>query len=523
MTTDIQPHIGDAQVSHEPRTFHINIFGNFSGLDQERAELTARTFSKNTWDKLFSDLAPRWNGTVVLPKVDDLKVSLSFGSLKEFSAKGIAAQIPLLAAIKSAKERIEAANKENTVSPAGLVAEFPALKTVQSMAAAQGENKVIDLLSMVDLGDEEEEEESSLRLPNLKTFFGTTVYEGDKRSKVAYELDEIQRHVMTQIQAEKSLNELHGQWRGLKLFLRYLTPNLKVSIVDCMKSEVCDAVFLLHVKPETHDPLPMDLAIFCDYFGNTDDDRHLLHYLGRMGETLSVPMLLNGSPQIFMAKSWRLLAMTRDFSGKLSTPAHIKWRKLRDEESSSWLFLALNPFLVSDPDVPEEQRVFAPPSYYLGLVMIYHLSQDAWPSELLGPLGHLSISPGCVVEFSKDQGDDLAFEGFTAISGFEKRDFLSILGMTCFGTIKIPASDKLDARNLVEYSLPYRFFAGCCSRQLRTLHPDADLVEALRAYARLEAGTEIREEQGDEGQRLLQFRAPFPVFNSFPNLILAVD
>lgn len=521
---DIQPHLGNAkEADGVKRTFNISLFGNFAGRYQERAELKEQPLTKNNWDQLFDIMAPQWQGSAQLPKVEDLRLTLKFGSLKDFDEKGLINQIPFLKAVKDLKQRVDSCNKENSLVPAGLVQSQPELVRLRDMAAAQKATTVVNLLDMVDIGEDEGEEEESLRLPNLKNFFAASTYEGDKRSKVAAELDTVTRYVVDQVLGDSRFAELHGLWRGLKLFVGKLKGNLKVNLVDCMKGELCDATFLLYVKPETHDPLPLDLAIYADFLDNSDDDRHTLLYLGKMAESLSVPMVLNASPQVFRAKSYRMLSHIRDFSGKLSTPAHIKWKKLRDEPGSTWLFLALNPFLVGDADLREELQAYAPASFYIALVMMVHVGINDWPSELLGPLGQIAISPATAVEFTKDQGDDLAFEGFSAISQLEGREVISLLGMTCFGTIKMPASDKLDARNLVEYTLPYRFFAGCCSRALNKHHPDDDLKAALAAYAGLKEGTEIREETDDEGRRLLQFRAPFSILNAFPNLIIAVD
>lgn len=521
---DIQPHLGQAkEVTGAKRTFHITLFGNYGGRYEERADLKEQPLTKNNWDQLFDIMAPQWMGTAQLPKVEDLRLTLQFKSLKDFDEKGLVNAVPFLKALKDLKQRVEACNKENSLVPAGLVQTEPELIRLRDMAAAQKESKVVNLLDMVDIGEDEEEEEQAMRLPNLKNFFAAANYEGDKRGKVAAELDTVSRSVIDQILGDKKFIELHGLWRGLKLFVGKATPNLKINLVDCMKSELCDATFLLYVKPETHDPLPLDLAIYADYIDNNDDDRHTLLYLGKMADNLSVPMVLNASPEVFRTKSYRGLSHIRDFSGKLNTPAHIKWKKLRDEPGSTWLFLALNPFQVGDPELREELQAFAPASFYIALVMMVHCGVNDWPSELLGPLGQIAVTPGTAVTLTKDQGDDLAFEGFSAISQLEGRDVVSLLGMTCFGTIKIPASDKLDARNLVEFTLPYRFFAGCCSRELRKFHPDEDIKAALKAYAGLKPDTEIREEKDDEGRRLLQFRAPFSILSSFPTLILAVD
>jgi len=521
MTVKIEPRLGDANALAQ-RTFHFCCFGNFSGAVAEREDWRPRELSRNNWDRLFEDLQPSATVDIALPKVDDLRLSLKFRSLRDFREKGLIAQVPLLSAMAELARALGAASKEKPFDAAEFLGQ-DALAPLRQLIESHGQNQTVDLLSMVDLGEEEEDE--GLSLPTLKSCLMQNRFEGADRGKAVAELNQVQRLILDQIEKDPAFQDLHGRWRGLRVFLPHIGPEIRVSLIDCLKSELCDAAFLTFVKPENGAPPPLDCAFFCEELGLGDDDRHILHHLGRMAERLTTPFILNAAPEVFGCKTWRHLSHVRDITGRLTAPTHVKWRKLREEESAHWLFLAVNPFLAKEGDEPEEDGAAsptAPASYYLALLLIYHLHQGDWPSELTGPLGRLSAASACLAQLGEEQGGELAYEGFCAITGVDGGDTLRLLGMSGFGHIKIPAHMQLQPGNLVEFTLPYRFYSGCCSRFLHRCADDPEAGAKLRAFADAPNDSDFQYEEA-EGQKIYRVKAPFTVFGVRPDIILAVE
>ncbi len=519
MTVEIKPNLGDARALEE-RTFHFCCLGNFSGAVEEREDWAPRALSRNGWDALFEDFKPAIDVHVALPKVDDLRFRLEFRALGDFTEKGLTGRVPVLRDMAELGRALGSASKERPMDVGAFLAGNPELAPLQRLAEAHGEAQTLDLLSMVDIGDGEEEE--TLSLPCLKACLGQTQYTGEERGKATAELERARRLIVDQILEDARFQALHGLWRGLKTLLPHTGGPIHVSLIDCLKSELCDAVYLTFVKPERGQPPPLDLAFCCEELGLADGDRHIIHHLGRMAERLAAPFILNAAPAVFQCKTWRRLTHVRDIGGRLSGPAHVKWRKLRDEPGAHWLFMAVNPFLAVEDGAEQDAPPSVPACCYLALLMAFHLKDGGWPGELTGPLGRLGAASACVAKLSDEQGCDLAYEGFCGITGVDGGDTLRLLGMSSFASIKIPAHLQLQSGALVEFTLPYRFYSGCCSRFLQARAGEDDAEAKLRDFAGVPDDGAFQTERAD-GQAIYRFRAPFTVLGVHPDLILAID
>ena len=490
--------------------------GDFSGGGSSDGSGQPLVVSRNQWDSLFETLKPRAEIYVVLPKVDDLKLSVRFRSLKDFGPRGMENGVPFLRELRVLTEKVGSASGEKPVDPEKLRRENASLGVVADLAKAHGTAAEIDLLAMVDIGDGDQDD---LNLPHLRSFFEQSVYEGRDRSKLMGELERVRSLVLDQMMSDPNLAGLHGRWRALKFFVS--CPGVRLSLIDGPKSRLCDSVFEHFIKPPSGQPYPLDLAFFCDEFEQSEQDHHILFHLGRMAENLAVPFLLNAGPRLFGCQSWRHLTAIRDFSGRLGGPGHVKWRKLRDEPGSRWLFLVVNPIRLDHEECDAHSVVSAPASFYPAMLLAGRLGDGVWPGELLHPGFQVAVAGRCLARLDEEQGFDLSFEGFCAVSGREEGDRVHLLGMLCFGAVMLPAQERLQAANLVEYSLPYQFYAGCCSRFLQRYEGDADLPDKFRRFSAVGEEADIRFEQAD-GQRIFRIKAPFTVFGVHPDLILGI-
>jgi hypothetical protein len=328
--------------------------------------------------------------------------------------------------------------------------------------------------------------------------------------------------VLDQIRDDEALNALHGRWRVLKQFLPF--KQVRLSLVDCVKEDLCDATFSLLIKPPAGEPRPVDLVFYCDEFADNEPDRHALYHLGRMAENLSAPFILNAARSVFGCKSWRHLSHLRDISGRIASPERVKWRKLREDSGSRWLFLAVNPILVRPGEEAGDHDVAAPAapaSAYLALLTASMLTDGKWPGEMLPPGFQLDFASQCRATLDEPQGYDLAFEGFCGVSGREDGDRLYLLGMFDFSTVKQPANQQLEAANLVEHTLACRFYSGACSRYLIANESKPSFREDFMKYAAIkdESGLQFEE---SEGQRIYRLKPAYTILGVQPDVVIAV-
>ena len=502
----------------DDRVFHFCCFGNFSGNREPSDTWDAFPVNRNSWDKLFETLNVSLQLSIQLPNVDDMDLSLSFDSLEAFSEKRIVKAVPLLAGLKALHQAVSGANSENPLTLGPLLENYPALRVAKGLAEASDEGQVLDLLNMVDIGEDQDQ----MRLPKLKALFAGSSYDGNQRSKLAAEIDQVSSLILEQIQEDPTFNALYGRWRVLKQFLPLL--NVRLSLVDCIKEDLCDAVFSLCIKPDQGEPQPLDLAFFCDEFADTEPDRHTLFHLGRMADSLAAPFILNASASVFGCKHWRHLTHLRDISGRIASPERVKWRKLREAPGARWLFLALSPIAMTPGDQDEggDESPTAPASAYPALLLGSRLAGEGWPGELLHPGHQLDFATACLAQLDEQQGYDLAYEGFAAVSGKPNGDRLYLLGMFAFSRIMMPASESLEAANLVEHTLACRFYAGACSRFLMANQGHPQLLSLLKKYAAIRDDSGLQVEEAD-GQQIYRLKPGFTILGVQPDVVLALD
>ncbi|PID46596.1 MAG: hypothetical protein CSB47_03200 [Proteobacteria bacterium] len=490
-------------------TLNAVCFGNFSGKTGQRPDLTPHLLTPNTWESLWMDLQPHTSVVIALPGVSDFNVSIRFRSLRDFSEKGLVQTIPILQVTRELREIIAQTNAENTLTKEHPVFSRPEIALIQKACGTQtDENVVVDLLSMVDIGEEEEE---SLSLKYLLKVFNSPVYDGHQREKVLYDLTTLEGEIFKQIYKDNQFQELHAAWQTLKFWAKKSNA-IKLELVDCDRSELCDAMYLNYIKPDDGKPRPLDLAFTLYSFDQSEEARHQLLYLGKMAESLSVPFLGNAAPALFGAKTEKRVGHIRDYSGKFSRPEYAKWRKLRDESGSNWIFLFVNSFTL----LTEDPRIWLPSSAWGAGLLRYLLDLDIWPGELLGPYGRMEYGEEVLLNLDDAQVNDLGYNGFCILT--KEGESLRISSMNCIASLRIPSHAQSDASAIVPFTLAYRFFSGLCARTFSSFSGEGDFTETLKQKFNLE-DEDIKVEEGDNGP-VIRITAPFGIFGIRPDFII---
>ena len=483
-------------------------FANFSGKTGERPDLSPIELTPNSWDGLWNVFRPTVVVQIDLPGVETFSTTLEFQSLKDFNEKGLENRISLLQVSKELKDLIASTHVENPLPPNHPIFLKPEMELIKAACGKSKESgQVVDLLSMVDIG----EEEDSLGLHNLLTIFSGQTYDGRKREKVIFDLNKLETELIKQVTQSSQFLQVHASWQTLK-FWSTKSNAMKLDVIDCDSSELCDAFYLNYVKPDSGQPLPLDLAFTLYSFDQSEDSRHQLLYLGKMAESISVPFLGNTGPGLFGAKTEKRIGHIQDFTGKFSQPEYAKWRKLKDETGSDWIFLFVNPFTLST----EDPRVWIPPAAWGASLIRYLLTAETWPGELLGPFGRMEYGEAVMNQLTEAQINDLSYNGFCAIN--KEGDALRLSAMMALASLKIPSHAQTSAAALVPFTLAYRFFSGLCARSFLKFSGEGNFTDELKTKFGLK-DEDIVVEEGESGP-VIRISAPFGIFGIRPDFVI---
>jgi len=491
-------------------TLNAVCFGNFSGKSGERPDLTPHILTPNTWENLWDDFKPGTSLTIDLPGVSDFMVHLSFKSTKDFSENGLVQSIPILKVARELRDIIASTNVEKPLLREHEIFSKPEMAMIKAACGTQkDESVIVDLLSMVDIGDSQEED--SLSLKYLLKIFNGPSYDGTKREKVLFDITTLEAEVFKQISKDQNFQDLAAAWQTLKYWAKKSNA-MKLEIIDCERSELCDAMYLNYIKPVDGNPRFIDLAFTLYSFDQSEDARHQLLYLGKMAESISVPFLGNTAPSLFGAKTEKRVGHIRDFTGKFSKPEYAKWRKLRDETGSEWIFLFINSFTLST----EEPKAWLPPAAWGAGLLRFLLEIDIWPGELMGPYGRMEYGEDVLLDLDDAQVNDMGYNGFCAIT--KEGQSLRISAMNSLSSLRIPSHAQSSASALVPFTLAYRFFSGLCARSFVQFTGEGSFIEELKQKFDLK-DEDIKTEEGDNGP-VIRITAPFGIYGIRPDFII---
>lgn len=508
----IKPHTGEARPMPDHR-FEFCCFADFAGHQEERPTLDPQPVNANRWEHLFEQFKPQCTIWLNFQGVDDFKLDIPFRQLRDFRPKGLCQRVNILTELKALANQIEAASESAPLVPSKC--QGNTMAWLRSLAAQTADEGFVDLLSMVDLGDDNE---SGLYLKYLKSFLNQSQYLGMDRAKVLGDLKTVEKQILEQIRKNTRFRQLEATWRGLHASLTAFGANVKLNAVDCAREELCDALFLNFVKPENGEPLALDLAFTIYELDHHGPSLHLLHHLGHMASHLSVPFLFNAAPELLGAKGYNHLSHITDISGKFNGVAHTKWRKLRDEPGAEWLFAALNPWRVDDGS--DEHAVWAVPAFFVAGLIARRLAAGKWPGELLGASGIWDLSQQTAASLSDGQAIDYAYEGIGVLGGKSLGN--ALMGMNMLADVKLTGPESLEAANFVDYTLPYRFFVGCASRYFLTQYLAHRDSQAFAEFLGLKCSESLDFEETD-GQLICRFQAPFTIYSTHADMVIGAQ
>jgi hypothetical protein len=458
-------------------------------------------------DAAFALWQPCCRVTITFPKVNDWQRDLSFSSLADFTEANLAKMVPELAVLHDLQQNLTELSGTLEASAFADRPGWAALKALADANPGGGSGGTIDLLSMVDLGEEEPG-----GYPQLHAFAKGKKLQG-KQSPLVMELKGIQDEIYDQIFKAPQFKELASHWQQLGLLVENLSDQVQLHVVDTIKEDYCDLVFQYFVEENDHHYPQPDFLSFDHAFTLKGGDLEILYHLGRMADYLTCPVTFDVDASVFQLKRWSHLTHFKDISGRLAGPAYIKWRKQRDEPGARWLFPTANPIVLTDHNQAHETQIAA--HTCLQMTLLQRLAKGLWPSEPYD-FEYEGQELRTASALTQEQGNDLAFEGFSGLRQ-PASDRLQFDTVNSLSKLTIEPGMEFSREVLAEYSFGYQFFAGWLSRYLQA-HPEANPAQIAEIIGGNEATIRIEEDE----QRVILVQAPFHSYGIKPEVILGL-
>ena len=175
----------------------------------------------------------------------------------------------------------------------------------------------------------------------------------DGGTPAAQAVAEIDRRLARQAAAVLSrpwLTSIEEAWRGLDFLFRRLAriEGVGIELFSAPKAEFTELFFqnVFHREYDGEVAEPLGWVALGYDFDRSQGDLERLQTAARMGESLRVPFLGNLGPAFWGIKRLPLLAGLGDLESRLGGPEYVKWNRFRGDDTSLWLALTVNRFLL---------------------------------------------------------------------------------------------------------------------------------------------------------------------------------
>ena len=180
------------------------------------------------------------------------------------------------------------------------------------------------------------------------------------------DLDQLLTSQVNEIIHHEDFRTLEGSWRGLEhLVNRTMTsPQLKINVLNITKSEVATVFKTWKGKNRFKSPLyykiyeeaggmpngdPYAAVIGDYYFDHSTKDIDVLKGMGEICAVAHAPFISGVSASLLELDSWQGLQDSMDIEKLLSMPQYAEWNKLREQQDSRYIGLAMPRFLARTP------------------------------------------------------------------------------------------------------------------------------------------------------------------------------
>jgi type VI secretion system protein ImpC len=226
--------------------------------------------------------------------------------------------------------------------------------------AAQADDLVDSILGIVDLPGSGSRPAIPQEIPEIGKLIAEIGGSGSngERSKpskareIILELDKILSGGVERILHHPEFRRLESLWRGLKFLVErtdFREP-ISIEIRVCSKEDLPDSLIIFADHVESQGGLDSDVVVLmvCE-FDKSPKDIKVLRQLAETAENLQVPVISSVGLSFFGFESARDFERSSFLGAIFNQKEYAKWRSLREAESSRWLALLFNRFLLRYP------------------------------------------------------------------------------------------------------------------------------------------------------------------------------
>ncbi len=321
----------------------------------------------------------------------------------------------------------------------------------------------------------------------------------DDTSAAEHIVRQLTEALRTQVEAvltHPEVRRLEAAWRGLD-FLTDRLPldaNVDLLVLPAGRDDLHEAMHHQVLMPEhddANDDPPTSLVLVDQAFGRTNVDFDQLTDLAGTGESLQAPVVASVDPDFFGIENFKGLRKLPTLRPHLQGSEYVRWDRLREEEASAFLGLALPSVLLRAPhtnngsalELDEEQGLYGSSALAVGVAAARSFADTGWATHLDDyPIESIQAPDGpLAARFSGSMQSELARAGFVVLDETEDGSAIQVEHAS---SVREPGSyddPSAAAEARMELTLPCRLFAGRAAHHLFEIKQELDLNRPLDA------------------------------------------
>jgi type VI secretion system protein ImpC len=270
------------------------------------------------------------------------------------------------------------------------------------------ENNALDaIFNMVDVSDQPTARTYTAqgaldRIISLITSSGRDYNAIDGRAidSAVGEIDGVLSSQINEILHHKELRRLEASWRGLKFLVDRtdFRENIQIEVISVPKGLLFETFHENIYQAEYDGTVEFPLSVvIADYeFDNSTPDTDLLLSLSNDLAEIQVPMISSVGADFFGISKADDINKLPYLKEVFSKNEYVKWRGIREEESSRWITLAFNRFLLRLPygrdnrikrfnfEEDTHLRLWCNPAWAIGSLITFSFARIGWATEITG-------------------------------------------------------------------------------------------------------------------------------------------
>jgi len=365
---------------------------------------------------------------------------------------------------------------------------------------ADQNNALENLFEIVDVPKSEVREPKTAEeaVSHIISVFTSSSHDTADTSAVNSAIDELDSLLSVQINDiihHKEFRRLEAAWSGLKFLIDRtdFRENIQIEVMSIPKEQLREVfherIYLPEYEGITDSPIS---AVIADYeFDRSNMDTELLRELSVDLEAIRVPFISSIGPEFFDLSSADDIH-SLPYLEKLSSPEYIKWNGLRESESSRWVVLAFNRFLLRMPygdDNPTRKfkfheagnyHLWGNPVWCVGSLLAGSFARSGWATEITGTRNgvienlpvrqYKDIQIPLETFINSQLRSDLAKNGIAALACNPNSDSALFLSIPTPHIPEIYSDDRLNEKSLLKATLPYQLFASRVVSYIGLIH-----------------------------------------------------